>query len=58
MNAIRGTGSNNATRYVMVQGLGAAAVQVSIQAVVVPNDDPNVLFSVHNYFRLLSRICG
>jgi endoglucanase len=50
MNAIRGTGGNNATRYVMVQGLGAAAVQVSIQSVVVPNDDPNVLFSVHNYF--------
>jgi endoglucanase len=50
MNAIRGTGANNATRYVMVQGLGAAAVQVSIQAVVIPNNDPNVLFSVHNYF--------
>jgi endoglucanase len=50
MNAIRGTGGNNATRYVMIQGLGAAAVQVSIQAVVVPNDDPNVLFSVHSYF--------
>ncbi len=48
MNAIRGTGGNNATRYVMIQGLGAAAVQVSIQSVVVPNDDPNVLFSVHN----------
>jgi endoglucanase len=50
MNAIRGTGGNSATRYVMVQGLGAAAVQVSIQAVVVPNSDPNILFSVHNYF--------
>jgi endoglucanase len=50
MNAIRGTGGNNATRYTMVQGLGAAAVQVSIQAVVIPNNDPNVLFSVHNYF--------
>ena len=50
MNAIRGTGGNNATRYVMVQGLGAAAVQVSIEAVVVPNNDPNVLFSVHDYF--------
>jgi endoglucanase len=50
MNAIRGTGGNNATRYVMVQGVGAAAVQVSIQAVVIPNNDPNVLFSVHNYF--------
>jgi endoglucanase len=34
----------------MVQGLGAAAVQVSVQAVVVPNQDPNVLFSVHSYF--------
>jgi endoglucanase len=50
MKAIRGTGGNNATRYVMIQGLGAAAVQVSIQAVKIPNDDPNVLFSVHSYF--------
>ncbi|HTA93388.1 MAG TPA: glycoside hydrolase family 5 protein [Polyangiaceae bacterium] len=50
MNAIRGTGSNNSTRYVMVQGIGAGAVEVSIKAVVIPNDDPNVLFSVHNYF--------
>ena len=50
MNAIRGTGGNNATRYVMVQGIGAAAVQVSVQAVVIPNDDPNVLFSVHSYY--------
>jgi endoglucanase len=50
MNAIRGTGGNNATRYVMVQGVGAAANQASIQAVVIPNDDPNFLFSVHDYF--------
>ncbi len=50
MNAIRGTGGNNATRYVMIQGIGAAAVQVSIQAVVVPKGDPNVLFSVHSYY--------
>jgi endoglucanase len=50
MNAIRGTAGDNTTRYVMVQGLGAASVQVSIQAVVIPNNDPDVLFSVHNYF--------
>jgi endoglucanase len=50
MTAIRGTGGNNANRYVMVQGEGAAAAQVSIQAVVIPNSDPNTLFSVHNYF--------
>jgi endoglucanase len=50
MHAIRGTGGNNATRYVMVQGLGAAAVQVSTQAVVIPSSDPNILFSVHSYF--------
>jgi endoglucanase len=56
MNAIRGTGGNNATRYVMVQGEGAAAAQVSIQAVVVPNNDPNVLFSVHDY--LPYSFCG
>jgi len=50
MNAIRGTSGNNATRYVMVQGIGAGATEVSIKAVVIPNNDPNVLFSVHNYF--------
>jgi len=50
MSAIRGTGGNNTTRYVMVQGLGAAAVQVSIQSVVIPKTDPYTLFSVHNYF--------
>jgi endoglucanase len=49
MNAIRGTAGNNATRYVMVQGVGAAASQAGIQAVVIPNDDPDVLFSVHAY---------
>ena len=49
MSAIRGTGGNNATRYVMVQGEGASAIQSSIQAVVIPNNDPNVLFSVHDY---------
>jgi len=50
MSAIRGTGGNNTTRYVMVQGLGAAAAQVSIQSVVIPKTDPYTLFSVHNYF--------
>jgi endoglucanase len=50
MSAIRATGGNNATRYVMVQGEGASAIQSSIQAVVIPNNDPNVLFSVHDYF--------
>ena len=50
MNAIRGTGGNNATRYVMIQGEGASSAQVAIQAVVDPDKDPNVLFSVHDYF--------
>jgi endoglucanase len=50
MKAIRGTGANNATRYVMIQGVGAAAVKVSIQSVPIPKDDPNILFSVHSYY--------
>jgi aryl-phospho-beta-D-glucosidase BglC (GH1 family) len=50
VNAIRGTAGNNATRYVMIQGIGAGALEVSTKAVVVPNDDAHVLFSVHNYF--------
>ncbi|HEX3855241.1 MAG TPA: glycoside hydrolase family 5 protein [Polyangiaceae bacterium] len=50
MGAIRGTDGNNARRYVMVQGLGAAAAEVSTKSVVIPNNDPDILFSVHNYF--------
>jgi endoglucanase len=50
MKAIRGTGGNNATRYVMVQPIGASPVQAGVQALVVPNNDPNVLISIHTYY--------
>jgi endoglucanase len=50
MNAIRGTGGNNATRYVMVQPIGASPVQAGVQALVVPNNDPNVVISIHTYY--------
>jgi endoglucanase len=50
MNAIRGTGGNNVTRYVMIQPVGASPVQAGIQALVVPNNDPNVLISLHTYY--------
>jgi endoglucanase len=50
VNAIRGTGGNNASRYVMIQPIGASPVQSGIQALVVPNGDPNILISLHTYY--------
>src|SRR5579884_3360325 len=50
VNAIRGTGGNNATRYVMIQPIGASPVQSAVNALVVPNDDPNILISLHTYY--------
>jgi endoglucanase len=50
VNAIRGTGGNNATRDIMIQPIGASPVQAGVQALVVPNNDPNVLISLHTYY--------
>jgi endoglucanase len=50
VNAIRATGGNNATRYIMIQPVGATPVPSGIQALVVPNNDPNILISLHTYY--------
>jgi endoglucanase len=50
VNAIRGTGGNNTTRDIMIQPIGASPVKAGVKALVVPNNDPNILISIHTYF--------
>jgi endoglucanase len=50
VNAIRGTGGNNTTRDIMIQPIGASPVANGVKSLVVPNNDPNILISLHTYF--------
>jgi endoglucanase len=51
VNAIRGTGGANATRVVMIQGIGASPSSSGIASVLKISviNDPNLIFSVHTY---------
>lgn len=50
VNAIRATGGNNASRFIMVPGYAASSAQVVIDSYVVPNNDNRVIVSCHNYY--------
>nr|3NDY_A Chain A, Endoglucanase D [Clostridium cellulovorans]3NDY_B Chain B, Endoglucanase D [Clostridium cellulovorans]3NDY_C Chain C, Endoglucanase D [Clostridium cellulovorans]3NDY_D Chain D, Endoglucanase D [Clostridium cellulovorans]3NDZ_A Chain A, Endoglucanase D [Clostridium cellulovorans]3NDZ_B Chain B, Endoglucanase D [Clostridium cellulovorans]3NDZ_C Chain C, Endoglucanase D [Clostridium cellulovorans]3NDZ_D Chain D, Endoglucanase D [Clostridium cellulovorans] len=49
VNAIRATGGNNATRYIMVPTLAASAMSTTINDLVIPNNDSKVIVSLHMY---------
>jgi endoglucanase len=51
VNAIRGTGGANATRVIMIQGIGASPSSSGIASVLKISviNDPNLIFSVHTY---------
>lgn len=49
VNAIRNTGGNNATRFIMTPTYGANGSSAVINSLVIPNNDSLVLVSVHNY---------
>jgi endoglucanase len=51
VNAIRGTGGANATRVIMIQGIGASPSSSGISTVLKISviNDPNLIFSVHTY---------
>lgn len=49
VNAIRSTGGNNTTRFIMVPQVAATPV-AAINDLVIPNADTNCIVSVHNYF--------
>jgi endoglucanase len=52
VNAIRSTGGANATRVIMIQGVGASPSQTGINSVLKISviNDPNLIFSVHTYY--------
>lgn len=50
VDAIRATGGNNASRMIMIAPHGASNHPDAIKDLVVPNNDPNTIISIHNYF--------
>lgn len=50
VNAIRGTGGNNARRHIMIPTHAANASNTTIGDLVIPNDDPRIIVSLHTYF--------
>jgi endoglucanase len=50
VNAIRATGGNNATRFIMCCTHSACPLSVAINGLVIPNNDTNVLVSLHTYY--------
>lgn len=48
VNAIRATGGNNATRMIMLQGISASPIAISVATI--PMVDTNCLVSIHTYY--------
>lgn len=49
VETIRGTGGNNAKRFIMVPPHAAAAMDVTLNEFVIPNNDNRVIVSIHAY---------
>lgn len=50
VNAIRATGGNNALRHIMIPTHAANASTTCINALVIPNNDPRIIVSLHTYY--------
>lgn len=50
VDAIRASGGNNAKRHIMIPTWAASTVQAAMDELVIPNDDPRVIISLHTYF--------
>lgn len=50
VNAIRATGGNNTVRQIMVPTHAANPSTETIEDLVIPNDDPNIIVSLHTYY--------
>ena len=50
VTAIRATGGNNAKRFIMCCTHSACPLTVAINGLVIPNNDTNVLVSLHTYY--------
>ena len=50
VDAIRSTGGNNSNRHLMLSTYAASSTPNAMRDLVVPNDDPNIIISIHSYF--------
>lgn len=50
LDAIRATGGNNSKRHVLISTYAAGTTSVAINALIIPNNDPNIIISQHSYF--------
>ena len=50
LDAIRATGGNNSLRQIMISTYAASTLPVAMDALVIPNDDPRTIISLHTYF--------
>jgi aryl-phospho-beta-D-glucosidase BglC (GH1 family) len=50
VNAIRATGGNNAQRHIMIPTHAANASATCIGDLVIPNNDPKIIVSLHTYY--------
>ena len=50
LDAIRATGGNNAVRHIMISTYAASTLPLTMNALVVPNNDERTLISLHSYF--------
>lgn len=50
LDAIRATGGNNTLRHVMISTYAASTLPLTMNALVVPNNDERTLISLHSYF--------
>ena len=50
LDAIRATGGNNLLRQIMISTYAASTLPVAMDGLIIPNDDPRTLISLHSYF--------
>ena len=50
VDAIRATGGNNAERFLMIPTYAANTIPGSFDELVIPNNDPKIIVSIHTYF--------
>lgn len=50
VDAIRTTGGNNEKRHIMIPTWGASTIPAAMNDLVIPNNDPKIIISLHSYF--------
>ena len=50
LDAIRATGGNNSRRHIMISTYAASTLPIAMNELVIPNEDPNTIISLHSYF--------